>query len=343
MRLLSIVALMLVTLAHSAFAVEIKNIRTSVEGDTIEVHYDLLGKPGERNAKIRFAATLDGERYTPGTITVTGDYGNTVKIGLNKHISWNVLKDMPAGYTGSVTFELDAEKSNIDDPLNMFGNGKKQNMIIVSDNIITDKTNKLMWASNPLVYKPTTSLEMAVQLVANMNRSNYNGFSDWRIPNMDEFNKLSAILESRGYTIRQSTLPFLNKIGFALNREIYFWTIDKSATEYVGKEYFASATRSFTTSGTNNKTTHYSSPDKSGRVTRNTYGSSSGSGAANASIALKQRAADSGTYDVVFCTADGKFLKHNGDISAHVLVVRGNTAMNLYSYSKKVDISIMPK
>jgi hypothetical protein len=343
MRLVTLTTVCLLVFVNLAFAINIKNIKTTTDGSTINVTYDLFGKPGERNANVKFAIVLDGERYLPGTIKVIGDFGNQIPVGLGKKISWDLLKDMPAGYKGSIKIELDAESSASNDPFNVLGTKSKPKPPIVSDETVTDPSTKLMWVRSPLSINPVTSIDDAIYVAGKMNSSNYLGYSDWRIPRQDDFKSLVTLIEMYGYTYRQSTLPYLAKVGFNIPKNTKFWTIDKSAVEFVGKQVFISSGGTASASGTSNRSTYASTPLRGGgRYTKNTDVSASVSGSNERNYAVREKADDSGTYDVIFVTADGNYQKHMGAEPVHVLAVRGNSSLDVYAYSTNIDVSISP-
>jgi hypothetical protein len=342
MRLLSFF-LGFILVASPAFALEIKNVKTSVEGSSIIVTYDLFGKPGEKKADIKAAFTFDGERYDSNTIKIVGDSGINKPVGIGKKISWDLLKDMPAGYTGTIIVELDAQLSLSNDPFNLFGTKGKTKPPVVTEDTVADPKSKLMWVKSPLKVKPVRSVDEAIVLVGKMNVQNYLGYSDWRLPKQDEIEQLIKLASTYGYSYRQSLLPYLNKIGFNMSYDAKFWTIDKSSTEYVGDEVFVSGGTNYSRSGSSGRSTNVSSPYRSGRYTKSTDSSSSGTSSFSGNLSVKEKSGDSGLYDVIFGTSDGNYYKHNGTEQVYVMAVRGSSNSDIYAISKKIDVSIVPK
>lgn len=343
MKLLRVFVFLVALNATTCFAVEIKNSNISIEDSTIQLTYDLYGKPGEKRADVKFAVTIDGERYKPGRITVEGDFGNNIPVGLGKKIKWNLLKDMPSGYTGTVSVELDAESSSSNDPLKLSSSKKTFKQPFVRDNTIIDPMNKLVWTRSPLALKQTNNLEVAKAMISNLNQKNYIGYSDWRLPTKNELYTLFKLMEMYGYKSGQSALPYMSKAGFDIGRESKFWTIDKSSTEFTGKEYFVSANTNYNANSTTNRSLYASSPYQSGRYTGNSNINSSGSGALSGSIAIKNRDEYSGLNDLYIDTKDGYFYKHNGSDRVNILAVRGDGKTDIYAVNSKIDVSITPK
>jgi len=90
---------------------EIKNLRTGQQGNTAFATFDLQGKPGELEADVLVTIELHGEKYKADKLSLTGDFGKNVKTGLKRKIAWDLLKDMPAGYDGDLTWYVDAISS----------------------------------------------------------------------------------------------------------------------------------------------------------------------------------------------------------------------------------------
>jgi len=345
MRIIMLSIGVLILLGCSCFAMEIKNAKASVDGSKIVLTYDLFGKPGERQANVKVAIILDGERYLPGVINLSGDYGAKVPVGRGKKISWDLLRDMPAGFTGPVKWELDADPEASNDPFNLLGLKNKVKPPVVSESTVSDPKTKLIWLRSPLSVKNIYCAEDAVSIIRKLNQSTYLGFNDWRLPKKDELESLFKMIELYGYTPGQSALSYLTNIGFKIGGESKIWSVDKSSGEFTGKEVFVSGTGQYAGSSTNNRTNYTSSSGPSRISSRNSNianTNSYGSGAASGSLSVKQRSEDSGLYDLVVDTKNGYFYKHNGSDTAKILAVRGNSSSDIYSVNTQVDVSISP-
>lgn len=98
----------LVVAVSLANAVEVKNLRTGQEGQRAFVQFDLVGKPGEREADVTVSLEVGGEHYSSARLTLSGDLGKNVKVGVGRRIWWDLLKDMPAGYDAEIGWDLEA-------------------------------------------------------------------------------------------------------------------------------------------------------------------------------------------------------------------------------------------
>ena len=345
MRIITLCISLVLLLNCSCFAIEIKNAKASLDGNNVILSYDLFGKPGERQANVKVAIVLDGERYLPGVIKLGGDYGAQVSVGKGKKISWDLLKDMPAGFTGPIKWELDADPEASNDPFNLLGSKNKVKPPVVSKSTVSDPKTKLIWMRSPLSVKNVNSAEDAVSIVTKLNQSIYLGFSDWRLPKKDELESLFKMIELYGYVPGQSALTYLTKVGFDIGNESKFWSIDKSSGEFSGKEVFVSGTGQYAGSSTSNSSSFNGSsgPSRiSSRNTRTANTNSYGAGVASGSLSVKQRSENSGMYDLVVDTRNGYFYKFNGSDTAKILAVRGNSSSDIYSVNAQVDVSISP-
>jgi len=89
------------------FAAEVRNLRTGQQGNQAFAVYDLYGKPGEKEADVRVIIEIGSDKFVGDKLALSGDFGKKVKIGIDKKIVWDVMKDMPAGYTGDVVWDVD--------------------------------------------------------------------------------------------------------------------------------------------------------------------------------------------------------------------------------------------
>ncbi|GFO55402.1 hypothetical protein GMSM_24090 [Geomonas sp. Red276] len=103
-----LIAAAALSLAVPARAAEVKNLRSGQQGNKAFAVYDLAGKPGELDAEVKVVIEVGGEKYTSDRLTLRGDLGKGVKVGVGRRIEWDLLKDMPAGFDGEVTWDVDA-------------------------------------------------------------------------------------------------------------------------------------------------------------------------------------------------------------------------------------------
>ncbi len=99
--------LLLLFFSTPLMAAEIKNLRTGQQENRAFAAFDLQGKPGEKEAEVRVILEIGGDHYESGRLSLTGDFGKTVKVGVGKIIYWDVLKDMPSGLEGNVFWNIE--------------------------------------------------------------------------------------------------------------------------------------------------------------------------------------------------------------------------------------------
>ena len=101
-----IVLLLLLFLPAVAGAAEVRNLTMQQSGEQIILRYDLVGRLGERKADVTVVLQIGAERHEAGKLTLKGDFGRGVALGRGKRITWDVLKDFPAGFEGDVSWDV---------------------------------------------------------------------------------------------------------------------------------------------------------------------------------------------------------------------------------------------
>ncbi|PSQ76678.1 MAG: hypothetical protein BRD33_02895, partial [Bacteroidetes bacterium QH_6_63_17] len=90
---------------------DVRNTNFRQEGTKIVVTYDLLGEEGEEYDVSLLLSTSGGRAFDYEPETTTGDVGDGVRLGLDKQITWNVLKDRPSGLQSqNVQFKVVVEE-----------------------------------------------------------------------------------------------------------------------------------------------------------------------------------------------------------------------------------------
>lgn len=348
-------------ITSTSHAVEIKNAIIKQEGDTLTLTYNLLGKPGEKNASIKTALVIGGERYTPDKLSIKGDFGGNIAVGLRKKIVWNTIKDMPAGYQGDLTWEIDAD-AELYDPFNMYSKKTKVKPPLIAENYISDPNSKLTWYRYPSKLKKTGCVEDANTMVARLNNANLGGYNDWRIPKKAEIESLVKLANAYGYAEGQSMINYLGKIGFHVTENVKIWAVDKSNSERTGSTVFVSSSQqasgnvntrtsgsaSYTAGRTSTSSRSYSpsrTSTSSGRVDYDANRSTAASGNLdyNGSTSVAKIAADSGLYDVYLDSSTGYFMKQMKNQLISILPVRGDGATEILAVKITDKVNIIPQ
>lgn len=69
---------------------------------------------------------------------------------------------------------------------------------LVSDMVVKDAVSGLVWTRNGNPAGHTLSWHDAIRFVSMLNKQNYGGHSDWRLPAINELKKLSSALREKG-------------------------------------------------------------------------------------------------------------------------------------------------
>jgi archaellum component FlaG (FlaF/FlaG flagellin family) len=84
----------------------LKNLRVGQSGDDAVATYDLVGADGVQEAEVIVAVIIDGDRRSAESLSLSGDFGKGVKVGLGKKIIWNAKADLPANFDGELSWDL---------------------------------------------------------------------------------------------------------------------------------------------------------------------------------------------------------------------------------------------
>src|SRR5678810_102961 len=79
-------------------------IRDRLEGDLVNVYYDLLDTTARRTYTVNLFSSRDN--YITAMDKVRGDFGLEVKPGANKKISWNTREELGGAFEGEVSLEI---------------------------------------------------------------------------------------------------------------------------------------------------------------------------------------------------------------------------------------------
>lgn len=113
-------------LCRPLFAAEIRSLTSGQTGNKAYVQYDLVGKSGEEMADVAVYLEVYGERYPASKLSLTGDFGKGVKVGIGKRFLWDFMKDIPAGFDGDVTWDVEASGGAVSVPATFDKGGDKK-------------------------------------------------------------------------------------------------------------------------------------------------------------------------------------------------------------------------
>jgi Protein of unknown function (DUF1566) len=231
-----LLALTLLCTTNCADALELTNIVAGQDGNAAYLAYDITNLPGERSADVRVEIEIDGNRYEPGNLAMSGDYGIGVPVGKGKKILWKILKDMPAGYEGNISWHIGIKPDkSAGDPFRLMP--RKTQTVKLTDKTVLDIASDLMWPRH-IKFGAPADLDEARAVTERMNKTAYGGYTDWRIPTEDEWGKLIRLLTGMfKYTQGKSMAESLKKAGFINVTDGYYWTNDMIAAETYNVDY----------------------------------------------------------------------------------------------------------
>jgi len=226
MKLILILFLLFATTTHAA---EVKNLKTGQQGEKGFAQYDLAGKPGEKQADVTVFIELGNDRYAADKLSLSGDFGKGVKVGVGKKIFWDVLKDMPAGFEGEAVWDVEASGGVIATPAttpkpvaNVAETGKdsangmefeKDGFRFYKDVVVDTKTG-LMWARNGNVAGKEMKWDDAMEWVKTLD---IGGYRDWRLPTKEELKPFARL---RG----EGPAAWFNVNGFKGVQDDWYWS-----------------------------------------------------------------------------------------------------------------------
>lgn len=110
------------------------------------------------------------------------------------------------------------------------------NRILLQEKTAIDTETGIVWMKNanlankPLPWRADDNVYAFIQ---NLNRSNYNGYSDWRVPTRDEMGALLAYAKKVGHYKMEKveTWPFqtLRNLGFQDVKDYGYWTSSRES------------------------------------------------------------------------------------------------------------------
>ena len=157
-------------------------------------------------------------------ITIEKDKDHDV-IGPYATFSWFVI-GVRSDKSGVIKLPKTGQKIKYhsgDDGDLQIGVALPENRFVDNDNgTLIDKLTGLIWEKEPSEEKFTW--ENAYNRIAELNRKRFAGFSDWRLPNINELNSLN--------NYNYQLYSYLNKNGFKRISNISYWSSSTAKNKY---------------------------------------------------------------------------------------------------------------
>lgn len=93
--------------------------------------------------------------------------------------------------------------------------------------IATDRETRLVWTRDADTANKTMTLDEASEFLKRLNKDEFDGRSDWRLPTREEFAALAEYAKS--HKAKMSLFEALGKVGFKNVRPEYYWTSTSDA------------------------------------------------------------------------------------------------------------------
>src|SRR5205085_7876759 len=101
-RLLTVICTLSIGIAATAQNFTIK--RVELEGDLVNIYYDLMDTTARRTYTVNLFSSRDN--FITALEKVSGDMGLEVKPGPNRKISWNTREELGNAFEGEVSLEI---------------------------------------------------------------------------------------------------------------------------------------------------------------------------------------------------------------------------------------------
>jgi hypothetical protein len=214
-------------------AAEVTNLKSSYSNGQYDFEYDLIGMQGEKEACIEVSLIFNSKKYSSNDISLSGDFGSSVKLGTGRRIVWKCLEDFPQGLKSTFKFivvavpncELPNEGVNPSE-------GLVQSHLALNRQTVVDTRKNLMWTRNASIFKNPVTYTNSNNLIEKINQERYAGYNDWRIPTREEFEALVTDGKEAGWGkhFARYIADFLTTCGFKNVQLGYYWTSTTSET-----------------------------------------------------------------------------------------------------------------
>ena len=221
------------SIAGQALAAEVINLKSMNVGGQLVFDYDLVGGLREKEACIEASMILNDKKYSSNEMSLSGDFGRSVKLGTARQIVWKSHDDFPQGLTSAfkviVNVVPGCEMPNEGVPPS---EGFAQSHLAINRQTVVDIRTNLMWTRNANTYENPVTYSNAKNLIEKINQERYAGYNDWRMPTREEFETLMMDGKEAGWgkQFTRYIADFLRTCGFKDVQLGYYWTSTTSRT-----------------------------------------------------------------------------------------------------------------
>lgn len=222
-----------VMLTFAASAQEFTIKKMELDGDRINIYYDLIDTTANRTYTVNLYSTIDN--YTSPLLKVSGDQGLEVKPGINRKIVWNAKEEM-GDYEGKIGFEI---KGKAYVPFIKFKGFKDQRVrkrgvkfdMLWTGGRVNSLLNFELYRNGKFVAAPGTNVPASLGKVAIVIPLSVKTGNNYQFKITDSKNK-DDIVFTETFRVRPK-YPFILKAGVlaAIGAGVYFITSGGSSTE----------------------------------------------------------------------------------------------------------------
>ncbi len=180
---------------------------SATDADSDSLAWSIANKPGWANFDTstgKLSGTATAGVYKDITITVSdGTDNDSVKFDLSI-VTWVLTK------TGQTTSYADYDDGYYQKGTDSYFSRSEP---VAGEFVVTDNLNGLMWQDDLTAGTTTATGDTAASVCTSLNLSIYGGYTDWRLPDIDEIESLESF----------GTVPSINPVmvNTALN---YYWS-----------------------------------------------------------------------------------------------------------------------
>jgi hypothetical protein len=229
-------------LSPPAFAVEVTNLKTQFSSTQLTIEYDLLGNTGEKETGVEILLDINGTRYSSHMLSISGDFGSSIGLGKSRRIVWTHPQDFPEGLDAKFKCIVNAVQNSavINEGSTTPSEGFRASFYAVNKQTIVDTRTRLMWTRNANIPIKPMMYSDAEKMIKKLNQERFAGYSDWRLPTLEDFEGLVFFGKKAGWgtAIAHFIADYLTTCGFTRVQSGIYWT---STTSEDGQDRFITA------------------------------------------------------------------------------------------------------
>lgn len=217
----------ILVLPGSLCAAEVSNLKTHFSSTRMTIEYDLTGTGTEKESTVDIQVEIKGRKYSPNMLSISGDFGRSIALGLHRQITWNHSQDFPEGLDTVFKCSVNAVSDHevINEGMTP-AEGIRATYFAVNRQTVVEMRARLMWARNANIPLKPMRFRDARKFVEKLNHERYAGYNDWRIPTREDFEQLVFLGKDAGWgnELAHFIADYLSTCGFGNVPQGNYWT-----------------------------------------------------------------------------------------------------------------------